>query len=149
MCPVKARFYLSAFIYTSLTIFLVWARLNLQKLDLIFVFLLIHTENFAYIVTFPFFLLPWELILLWLIFWHFLAIFSPSLHSSGTLHLSKACSSVFITLPFIYLLTFTKTGMEINVLYPSFSPELIMRSAIPLPCPIFHQILLHQKNSCE
>lgn len=44
---------------------------------LLFVFLLIHIENFAYIVTIPFFLLPQELIFLWLIFWHFFAI-SPS-----------------------------------------------------------------------
>jgi len=93
---------------------------------LIFVFLLIHIQNFAYIVTFPFFLLPWKLISLWSIICHFLAIFFISLYSSGALHLSKAWSSLFITFPFICLLTFTKTAMEINFLYPSFFPELIM-----------------------
>lgn len=131
--------------------FLVVARLNLQKnwltlMFLIFVFLLI-IQSFAYIVTFPFFFCLESEFLLWLIICHFFAIFFPSLYSSGALHLSKARSSLFITFPFIYHLTFTKMAMEINFLYPSFSPELIMRSVMPPPYPIFHQILLFQKNS--
>lgn len=151
MSPVKARLYLSTSLYRAPTIFLFAARLNLQKnwptlMFLIFVFLLI-TQSFAYIVTFPFFFCLENWFLLWLIICHFFAIFFPSLYSSGALHLSKAHSSLFITFPFIYHLTFTEMAMEINFLYPSFSPELIMRSAMPLPYPVFHQILLFQKNS--
>lgn len=93
-----------------------------------------------------FFFFPlWELIPLWLIFWHFFAI-SPPVYTDLVLSICpKACSSVFITLPFIYLLTF-KECYGNNCLYPSFSPEVIMISVMPLPCPIFHQILLHQKK---
>lgn len=125
---------------------------------LILFFLLICIQNFDYIVISPFpfamktdsFMindLPY-LCYFFLKYMYFWCLYS----SSGALHLSKARSSLFITFSFIYLLTFTKTAQEIKFLYPSFSPELsrlIMRSVMVLPYPVFHQILLFQKNSYD
>lgn len=106
----------------------------------------------CYIFFFP---LPWRQLPSWWIICHFFAISPPHPHPHPP-SIQFWCSPFVQSLlfPFYYLFFHlssnpTKPAMEINSFYPSFSPEITMRSVMPLPYPVFHQILLFPQNSCD
>lgn len=77
----------------------------------------------------------------------FLPYFKKNLYSSSASILSKAHSFLFITFPFIYLLTFMKTAQEIKFLYPSFFLSYVDSNEIFHHNSFFQQILLFLKNT--